>query len=79
MRSSLRRSKKWADEHARYEFELVYREDNRNRERIYAENVDKTARQLNLLLRKARDTAQIERELNEHMVEWENNQLNIKE
>ena len=77
LRTVLRRSKKWADERARYEYELVSREDNKNRERIYAENVDKTAHQLYLLLRKARDTAQIERELNEHMVEWENEQLKI--
>lgn len=77
LRSSLRRSKKWADERAIYKFELTSREDKRNREHIYAENPDKTAHQLNLLLRKARDMARIEQELNEHMVEWENEQLKI--
>lgn len=79
LRSTLRRTKKWADARARYEFELTSREDKRNRERIYAENADKTLSQLNQLLREARDTTRIERELNEYMVEWENNQLNIKE
>lgn len=79
LRSILRRSKKWADTRARYEFELTSREDKRNRERIYAENTDKTLSQLNQLLRETRDTARIEQELNEYMLEWENEQLNIKE